>query len=173
MITLLTHFSSQTHGGVIPVQAQGGTVLTAPATAAFTPIVVQQPAGQPVMMAGGQPQHVVQQPVMVNGVPHVVAGNATSFQAQPAMLPVHNDPVLGIGQTGAEIMTEQMKFAHENGLFDAQDFKPKDDDPSRYYMVRELDGTWTQRNRFTIDSLNCRWYLADQGYFYAVRVPES
>jgi hypothetical protein len=125
-----------------------------------------------MMMAGGQPQHMVQQPVMVNGVPHVVAGNNT-LQANPAMIPVHNDPVLGIGQTGTEIMAEQMKFAHENGLFDAQDFKPKDDDPSRYYMVRELDGTWTQRNRITIDALNCRWYLADQGYFYAVRVPES
>lgn len=89
------------------------------------------------------------------------------------MMPVHNDPVLGIGQTGSEMMAEQMKFAHENGLFDPQDFKPKDDDPSRYYMVRELDGVWTQRNRVTIDALNCRWYLADQGYFYAVRVPES
>lgn len=156
----------------MPAQVQGGTVLTA--TAGFTPMVVQQqPAGQQFMLAAnGQPQHVMQQPVMMNGFPQVVAGN-TSFQAQPAMMPVHNDPVLGIGQTGSEVMAEQMKFAHENGLFDAQDFKPKDDDPSRYYMVRELDNTWTQRNRYTIDALNCRWYLADQGYFYAVRVPES
>lgn len=149
-------------------------MLTAPATAGFHPIIVQQPAGQSMMMPG-QPQHMVQQPVMVNGVPHVVAGNGTPFPVQPGMFPapVHNDPVLGIGQTGAETMAEQMRFAHENGLFEVQDFKPKDDDPSRYYMVRELDGNWTQRNRYTIDALNCRWYLADQGYFYAVRVPES
>jgi len=134
-------------------------------------MVVQQPAGQPIMYAAnGQPQFMVQQPVMQNGAQHVVAGN-TPFQAQPAVM--HNDPVLGVGQTGSEIMAEQMKFAHQNGLFEVQDFKPKDDDPSRYYMVRELDGVWTQRNRFTIDSLNCRWYLADQGYFYAVRLPES
>ncbi|KAB5558447.1 hypothetical protein GE09DRAFT_1221560 [Coniochaeta sp. 2T2.1] len=167
--------ASAAHGGVIPAQVQGGHVLTAPATAAFTPMLVaQQPQGQPMMVAagrgGGQPQYVAQQPVMVNGVPHVVAGNAP-FPGQPGIM--HPDPVLGIGQTGSEVMADQIKFAHENGLFDAQDFKPKDDDPSRYYMVRELDGTWTQRNRYTIDALNCRWYLADQGYFYAVRVPES
>jgi hypothetical protein len=148
-------------------------LAAAPATAGFQPAyIVQQPAGQPMMM--GQPvqaQHVMQQPVMVNGMPHVVAGNGT-LQAHPAMF--HPDPVLGIGQTGSEMMAEQIRFAHENGLFEPQDFKPKDDDPSRYYMVRELDGTWTQRNRTTIDALNCRWYLADPGnYFYAVRVPES
>jgi hypothetical protein len=153
-------------------QVQGGAVLAGPATAGFQPVIFQQPAGQPMMIPGGQPQHMVQQPVMVNGVPHVIAGNAP-HPAYPSMVPVHNDPVLGVGQTGSEIMAEQIRFAHENGMFEPQDFKPKDDDPSRYYMVRELDGNWTQRNRYTIDALNCRWYLADKGYFYAVRVPES
>lgn len=33
-----------------------------------------------------------------------------------------------------------------------QDMKPADDDPFRIYWVRELDNTWSQRNRLTIDS---------------------
>lgn len=33
-----------------------------------------------------------------------------------------------------------------------QDMKPSDDDPHRMYWVREIDNTWTQRNRLTIDS---------------------
>jgi hypothetical protein len=57
-------------------------------------------------------------------------------------------------------------------MFQPQDFKPADDDPTRFYWVRELDGNWTQRNRLTIDHLgDCRWYLADAGYFYAIRLP--
>jgi hypothetical protein len=41
------------------------------------------------------------------------------------------------------------------------------------YWVRELDGTFTQRNRLTIDSGDigdCRWYAQD-GVFYSVRLP--
>lgn len=166
------------------VPIQGAAYATHPITAPIAPIVVQQPVGQPLMMAAGTQQgyqgfqqqggHVLQHPVMVSGAPQVVAGNSTtSFPPFGQQGNIHADPVLGIGQTGMEVMAEQMQFAHENGLFDAQDFKPKDDDAGRYYMVRELDGTWTQRNRFTIDSLNCRWFLANEGYFYAVRVPES
>jgi hypothetical protein len=151
---------------------QAGTIAAHPVTGPIQGQYVQmQPAGQPMMMAAGQPMqggHMVQQPIMVAGTPQVVAGNMT-----PGFPRIHNDPVLGVGQTGSELRAEQMQFAHENGMFETQDFKPKDDDASRYYMVRELDNTWTQRNRATIDALNCRWFLADEGYFYAVRVPES
>jgi hypothetical protein len=85
---------------------------------------------------------------------------------------VYPEPALGVGRTIGEVTAEQMQFAHQSNLFEPQDFKPADDDPSRYYMVRELDGAWTQRNRFTIDNLgDCRWYLTDEGYFYAVRLP--
>lgn len=154
-------------------------VNVATSTAPFHPIMMQQypqPYQQaytqhPVMMSGGPAvvggSHVMGQPVTVQGPPVVVAGN---YPSQP--MPVHTDPVLGIGRTQSEIVAEQMQFAEANDLFKRQDFKPADDDPSRYYMVRELDGAWTQRNRMTIDALGCRWYLADEGYFYAVRLPE-
>jgi hypothetical protein len=54
-----------------------------------------------------------------------------------------------------------------------QEMKPADDDPIRMYWCREQDGTWTQRNRLTIDSGDigdCRWYV-HEGVFYAVRLP--
>ena len=57
---------------------------------------------------------------------------------------------------------------------DKQEMKPANDDPSKEYWVRELDGNWTQRNRMTIDSGDigkCRWYAVD-GVFYAVRLPD-
>ena len=50
---------------------------------------------------------------------------------------------------------------------------PADPDPFRMYWVRELDQTFTQRDRRTIDSGDigdCRWYVKD-GKFYAVRLP--
>jgi hypothetical protein len=57
-----------------------------------------------------------------------------------------------------------------------QEMKPSDDDPLRMYWVRELDGTYTQRNRLTIDSGDIgevRWYVHDGGVFYAVRLPSG
>ena len=122
------------------------------------------------MMASGAPMasgYVVGQPGMPQNPPQVVAGNAP-----PQPMPMHLDPVLGVGKTTGELSAEQRHFAEVNGLFEPQDFKPGDDDPARFYMVRELDGTWTQRNRYTIDALGCRWYLADEGYFYAIRLPD-
>lgn len=80
--------------------------------------------------------------------------------------------VAGLGRTAGEEQRRQSNFASGNKLFEAQDFKPGDDDPSRFYYVRELDGNWTQRNRFTIDHMgDCRWYVTDEGWFYAVRLP--
>lgn len=82
------------------------------------------------------------------------------------------DPVSGQGQTTSEIHATQAHFAYANNMFEPQDIKPADDDKSRYYFVRELDGEWTQRNRFTIDNLgDCRWYVTNDGVFYAVRMP--
>lgn len=80
--------------------------------------------------------------------------------------------VAGLGRTAGEEQLRQLNFAHSNKLFEPQDFKPSDDDPSRFYYIRELDGNWTQRNRFTIDHMgDCRWYVTDEGWFYAVRLP--
>ncbi|KAM6484498.1 hypothetical protein HDV62DRAFT_299867 [Trichoderma sp. SZMC 28011] len=136
------------------------------------PAVVPQPfVGQQPVMIGGQPapaaipiQQLHTVPAMgvpgVGGVP-VIAGNGGQIP-----------DVSGLGRTPAEETVRQLQFAHANKLFEPQEFKPSDDDPSRFYYVREVDGNWTQRNRFTIDHLgDCRWYVTDEGWFYAVRMP--
>ncbi|KAK0386332.1 hypothetical protein NLU13_6169 [Sarocladium strictum] len=81
--------------------------------------------------------------------------------------------VAGVGRTPMEEAVRQHQFAHANNLFEPQDFKPADDDPSRYYYVREVDGNWTQRNRFSIENTgDCRWFVTPEGWFYAVRQPD-
>ncbi|UKZ95568.1 uncharacterized protein TrAFT101_010400 [Trichoderma asperellum] len=142
-------------------------------------VVAHQPAVVPQPFVG-------QQPVMIGGQP---AAAAIPFQQTPAAIPamgvsgVGGVPVItgnggqipdvsGLGRTPGEETVRQLQFAHANKLFEPQEFKPSDDDPSRFYYVREVDGNWTQRNRFTIDHLgDCRWYVTDEGWFYAVRMP--
>ncbi|CAK7204366.1 hypothetical protein SEUCBS139899_007122 [Sporothrix eucalyptigena] len=85
---------------------------------------------------------------------------------------IHPEPAMGVGQTPSEVLQEQLEFAYANNLYEPQDFKPADDDKSRFYWLRELDGNWTQRSRATIDHLGCRWYITDGGVFYAVRLPD-
>ncbi|KAK2761905.1 hypothetical protein CKAH01_05135 [Colletotrichum kahawae] len=143
-------------------------------------------AQQPIMQPGMAMQNP---PIMLQGPPQVMNG-APMFQGPPSMgmsMPPNmgggGGPVFagnggfppdvtGFGKTAGEMAMEQAQFAYANGLFEPQDFKPADDDPSRYYPVREVDGNWTQRNRFTIDNLgDCRWYVTNEGFFYAVRLP--
>ena len=55
-----------------------------------------------------------------------------------------------------------------------QELKPADDDVKRMYQVQELDGNWTMRNRFTIDSGEIgkiRWFQRPDGSFFAKRLP--
>ncbi|KAK2039551.1 hypothetical protein LZ31DRAFT_545416 [Colletotrichum somersetense] len=141
-------------------------------------VMAQQPVIQPGMAMPGQPIILQAPPVVMN--PPVFQGAPSMGLQMPGCggVPVfagntHLPPdVTGFGKTAGEIALEQAQFAHANGLFEPQDFKPADDDPSRYYPVREVDGNWTQRNRFTIDNLgDCRWYITNEGYFYAVRLP--
>ncbi|KAM0284436.1 hypothetical protein ACHAQH_002012 [Verticillium albo-atrum] len=151
---------------------------------------------------GMLPQHVVMNgpvvqpgmpgyPVMANGMmmptPHpamgfggVAGGGGGAPPGAPppgVMIAGNNAPqfppdISGVGRTSGEVALENAQFAYSNGLYEPQDFKPADDDPSRYYPVREVDGNWTQRNRYTIDNLgDCRWYVSEGGYFYAVRLP--
>ncbi|PNH56545.1 hypothetical protein VD0002_g2934 [Verticillium dahliae] len=139
------------------------------------PMVQPGMSGYPVMGNG-----------MVMGPPHaamgfggVVGGGGGPPGAPPPSVliagnnPLHLPPdVSGVGRTSGEVALENAQFAYANGLYEPQDFKPADDDPSRYYPVREVDGNWTQRNRYTIDNLgDCRWYVSEGGYFYAVRLP--
>ncbi len=80
-----------------------------------------------------------------------------------------------LGQTGFEVQCNQLVLAGESDINKKQEMKPADDDAMRFYWVREEDGTWTQRNRMTIDSGDigdCRWYALD-GMFYAVRLPKG
>ncbi|CAG9944642.1 unnamed protein product [Clonostachys rosea f. rosea IK726] len=123
---------------------------------------VQQPVmlnGQPMMTAGPQVQQafIPAGQAVIGGQPPIIAGN-----------PVPAPEFPGLGRTQGEEILRQNQFAHQNRLFEPQDFKPADDDPSRFYYVRELDGNWTQRNRFSIDHMgDCRWYVTDEGWFYA------
>jgi hypothetical protein len=165
-----------------------GQAVVAPAPVMYAQPVGNQAmhAGQPVIVGaaggpapvamGGHGYHLVQP------APVVTAGNAgVPMMTQPAPVAVPGGgggggaappAITGQGATASEVAADQVKFAYENGLFEPQDFKPADDDPSRYYYVREVDGVWTQRNRYTIDNLgDCRWYITDSGYFYAVRLP--
>ncbi|UNI21355.1 hypothetical protein JDV02_007351 [Purpureocillium takamizusanense] len=140
-------------------------------------LVAPFPAGQPQLPG---------QPVMINGQSYypITAGPAgqpmpTVMQAAPAVAPaaliagapVPNE-VPGLGRTPQEEVLHQVQFAYNNKLFEPQDMKPGDDDPSRFYWVREIDGNWTQRSRYSIDQIPCRWYVTDEGWFYAVRLPD-
>ncbi|KAJ4224878.1 hypothetical protein NW759_005583 [Fusarium solani] len=142
------------------------------------PYLVQQPAmgQQPVLMHAPQQHYVPQVQHVAGAVPAV--GMAGGVAAMSGAVPIiagnsgHIPDVTGIGRTAGEEQLRQIQFAHENRLYEPQDFKPADDDPSRFYYVREVDGNWTQRNRFTIDHMgDCRWYVTDEGWFYAVRLP--
>jgi hypothetical protein len=97
-------------------------------------------------------------------------------QAQPAPTgpsPFITQPAFNtIGLTGSELLSQQLATASGLGMNNKQDMKPADDDPMRMYWVREYDGSYSQRNRLTIDSGDigeCRWYVQD-GVFYAVRL---
>ncbi|KAI3531615.1 hypothetical protein CABS01_00230 [Colletotrichum abscissum] len=166
------------------------------------PLVVQSPTNNITYIGQAPPQPPIimaQQPAMHAGMsmhpPIMLQAPPAGFSGPPMFQGAHmgmNMPpnmggggmpvfpgntnlppdVTGYGKTAGEVAMEQAQFAYSNGLFEPQDFKPADDDPSRYYPVREVDGNWTQRNRFTIDNLgDCRWYVTNEGYFYAVRLP--
>lgn len=149
----------------------------------------QQPAliqgGQPIQVVSGAPaQHVLAQPAMMpaGGQPMVVPGGP-----QPPMMLGNGAPgpapglapafsgapdVMGIGKTQSELTAEQWHLGSEQGALQPQDFKPADDDPARMYFCRELDGEWILRNRYTLDNLPVRWYMWQNGIFYAVRLEE-
>ncbi|KAK3494976.1 uncharacterized protein B0T23DRAFT_403768 [Neurospora hispaniola] len=152
----------------VPGAAPPGYIVQQPVMPqpAMQPVLVQaQPVpGQPMMMA--QPQ-----PAYAPGATVIVAGNAPVAPMPAVPGAVHPEPALGVGLTASEVAANNEQIAYENNMDEAQDFKPADDDPSRMYRCREVDGNWTLRNRFTIDNLgDCRWYMTDDGVFYAVRM---
>lgn len=57
-----------------------------------------------------------------------------------------------------------------------QELVPADPDISRMYEVQELDGNWTRRSRYTINSGDIgqvRWYQRPDGTFFAKRLPSG
>jgi len=120
------------------------------------------PSGQPAMMMTGG---------MSAGGPGMavpVGGQGPFACVHPSALP----DIMGVGRTGSEHHAETMQAGHEQGAMEPQDFKPADDNPSRMYFCRELDGTWILRNRYTLDNIPIRWYVTEVGVFYAVRLEE-
>lgn len=178
---MLTFISQVPQGAAGPLQAGITTTPMMP-----IPVINQQPhpgqpmiiggggnvaAGHPVMMpmAGGMGGGVPPgQPVLLNG------GSAPMMPGTfppmtPVAAPLHYEPATGLGQTASEVAAACMTNPELN---EPQDFKPADDNPSRMYMVRQLDGAYVQMPRITIDSFGdgARWYCTDEGVFYAVRL---
>lgn len=120
------------------------------------------PPGQPVLVHGGPA------PMGMGGGPIMMPGN---FPTHSSQFPIHREPATGIGQTAGEVAAG---FMTNPELNEPQDFEPKDKNPSRMYMVRQLDGNWIQMPRATIDYFGsaARWYITPEGVFYAVRLEE-
>ena len=151
------------------------------------PVIAQQPyqpqpmmvaggvqAGQPVMMAapgGGGIGVPPGQPVLVHGGPAPMGQPTFMMPGNATFQPIHNEPATGIGQTAGQVAAGYMANSELN---EPQDFKPADENPSRMYMVRQLDGQYIQMPRITIDSFGkgARWYVTDDGVFYAVRLED-
>ncbi|KAK3322126.1 hypothetical protein B0H66DRAFT_190913 [Apodospora peruviana] len=164
--------AQQINGAAIPLQQYP----VAPQPVMQQPVMqpIMQPVMQPVMMtAGVQPSPAVPQPVFIQGQPQMMMpGNPNPVPGMHLPAGVHPEPALGVGLTAGEAAALNEQIAHDSNIDEPQDFKPADEDPSRMYRVRELDGAWTLRNRFTIDNLgDCRWYITDDGVFYAIRLP--
>ncbi|RDW65296.1 hypothetical protein BP5796_09988 [Coleophoma crateriformis] len=102
------------------------------------------------------------------GVPPVPPGGPTMSGAFPPLPP--------FGPTGLfqdDTLHQQLQAAQNPALKinEDQEMQPADPDKLRVYWVRELDNTWTQRNRATIDSGDLgriKWFSMSPGIFYAV-----
>lgn len=122
-----------------------------------------QPGAMPPMACGPPP-----------GGPTYVATGV----AQPAAPPnaYYGGPGVGgieMGKTRAEVEAENQYSSLHNQMNEPQGIKPADDDISRMYWCRELDGQWINRSRFSLDRMgNFRWYVTDAGVFYAKMLPE-
>lgn len=90
--------------------------------------------------------------------------------------PMHQHPAVGppfgMGLTANEVRARNLVIAENNKVNEAQSIAPADPNPERMYWVREFDGTWTLRNRLTIESGDIgdwTWYIdPSNNTFYAV-----
>lgn len=105
--------------------------------------------------------------MMGGGQPMVLAGGGRSGGTGPIW---NGQQWVTHGLTATQHMMK-MKAKADNK---PQELKPADDDVKRMYQVQELDGNWTMRNRFTIDSGEIgkiRWFQRPDGSFFAKRLP--
>ncbi|CAK7265368.1 hypothetical protein SEPCBS119000_001476 [Sporothrix epigloea] len=160
-------------GTPITIATTTTPMMAYPQASTSQPIYIQQQPGVPYMThgGGGSPMVILPGTGGTAGC-YMLGGDGGILNFGTGLGPVHPEPAVGLGQTPNELLHEQLEFAHANNLYDPQDFKPADDDKSRFYWMRESDGNWTQRSRATIDHLGCRWYITEGGVFYAVRLAE-
>ncbi|KAI0402721.1 hypothetical protein F4802DRAFT_617419 [Xylaria palmicola] len=151
--------------GMAYQQPQPG-MATAPIP--MMPMQAQMPMQAP--MVNMQPGVM---PPMACGVP--AAGYMAAGMGQPVP-PMTSGPVFAgagnssfeMGKTKAEVDAETQYNAQHNQMNEPQGMKPADDDVSRMYWCRELDGQWVPRSRFSLDRMgNYRWYITNGGVFYA------
>ncbi|TRX91321.1 hypothetical protein FHL15_007743 [Xylaria flabelliformis] len=125
-----------------------------------------QPGSMPPMAAApvpGGPVYVATgighpTPPMTPPSAHFVGGNYGGFE---------------MGKTKNELDAETRYNAQHNQMNEPQGIKPADDDISRMYWCRELDGQWVSRSRFSLDRMgNFRWYVSPDGVFYAKMLVE-
>ncbi|KAI9733478.1 MAG: hypothetical protein M1818_007226 [Claussenomyces sp. TS43310] len=86
----------------------------------------------------------------------------------PAPYPYYPGPYIGPTRQEA-IQNMNLRAANDK----PQDMEPADRDPLRFYEIKEIDGSWTRRNRLTIDSGDIgkvRWYQRLDGTFFGKRV---
>lgn len=120
-----------------------------------------QPGAVPAMACAPMP-----------GVPPAGPAYMAAGVGQPAPFAPPGPGLVGggieMGKTKAEVDAENQSSALHNQMNEPQDIKPADDDPSRMYWCREHDGEWIPRARFALDRMgNFRWYVTENGVFYA------
>ncbi|KAK5627738.1 hypothetical protein RRF57_003453 [Xylaria bambusicola] len=137
-----------------------------------------QPPQMPGCAPGFQPGFM---PPMACGPPpvgptYVAAGiGQPTPPITPTGMPFPATTMGGIelGKTKNEVDMENQYKALNNQMNEPQSMKPADDDRSRMYWCRELDGQWTSRSRYSLDRMgNFRWYVTENGIFYAKMLPE-
>lgn len=137
------------------------------------------PSQMPGCAAGFQPGFM---PPMACGAPpagpaYVATGigHPTPPITPPGGVPFPGATMGGfeMGKTKNEVDAENQYNSQHNQMNEPQSMKPADDDPSRMYWARELDGQWIARSRFSLDRMgNFRWYVTENGIFYAKMLPE-
>ncbi|KAF2963920.1 hypothetical protein GQX73_g9642 [Xylaria multiplex] len=166
--------------GVFPYQQAQPGMATAP-------IPMMAPGSQlPAMQAAYMPAPVANFPpglmpsmncsAVPNGPTYVATGvTQPTPPATPAggFFPGGGYGGLEMGKTKGEIDAENQYNSLHNQMNEPQGIKPADNDVSRMYWCRELDGQWISRSRFSLDRMgNFRWYVTDNGVFYAKMLPE-